>query len=1427
MAITVAEIVAKIRAEGADQVVGEMKKGEAATSSFAQTASKIGQSMVGVGQKMTLGLTLPIAGMAVGFVNAASDLNEATTAASTTYGSAAKDIIGYSLDAATAVGLSREQYLSAATQIGVFGQAAGLTGKDLSSFGNDTIGAAADLASFYNAPVPEALDAIRAGLTGETEPLRRFGIMMSDAAVQQYALENGIWDGTGAMTEQQKVLARQGFIMDNMGAATGDFANTSEGLANQQRILRAELANLSAEMGQALLPIALKVVGGLRTFVDVLSKLSPHAKSVVLVVGAIVAAIGPLLVVFGTLLSAVGSVTAAFGTGGLLAGLTPLLAPIAAIIAAIALLAIAYKTNFLGFADAVNYVAGKVADGFDAIVDKVKYGVALFQAFRQYSNPVTAALQALAYVVGSMDFGPLNFLRDIAVSVFRSAAVAVDKFVERISRSVRQIRSGVKMITNAFKAGGIRGAIDEIFGRGGQFIAAGIGRMIGAVPRLIGDFLRSVSTGFKPLDAVLHSVGAMFQDVGHFITNVAKGEWGKALDDLKDLLGHFGDYLTSVPKLWLAAIQAVPWGSMWDALKTAVSGLAGIIGDAAKALANWTLDVGLPSLGGAILTLASGAWDWIKGQLPGLANLAGSIGSWAIDVAAPAVGGAILTAATSMWEWAKSGVSWLADNIDFAGIGAWAIDTAAPTVGGAILTAFSSMWEWVKSGATWLSDTLSKALDAWNIDVPVPGVLGAIVGAFTGLWDWVKSKVSWLGGGKVDSATVDSFDVSVPTPGVAGTIVGAFASIWDWVKDKVSWLTSFGDCLVPDFDLTVNLPGIIGGIVGAYTSVCDWVKDKVAWITNIGSFDPPSLSIDIPTPAIGGTIVGAFTSMWDAAKSVAPWLVTAVSKSVALTLSIGHTVGGAIVGAFPSMWDAAVSVAKWLVTSLTKAVALSLDVAGTVGGAIVDQFPDMWAAITSVATWLSDTVTRAISLTLDVGSAVVNVAATAISDFEKAIASALGVVKDAAGWTWRHSVGAVVDVVSGGGGDKGDSAAPAPVADPTAALQAAADLEAALARIQTASSGIVTALTSMSAGFVNAEISVQASANQMLTDISTLADSDFPAKATDAGNNFNTNLYTGMLAGQTTAQLVYSQMNADASTFGSDLSSKATTAGNDFNTSLYAGMLAGQNSAKGVFNQIGSDAGAFVANLRGLATAAGQAFNTSLYSGMRAGQDSAKGVFNQIASDAGSFVSNLRALATAAGNAFRDGLQSGFNSAVSAAQSAASSILGALSGLGSAGYSIGYDLGSGINSGISAWTSAIAATAAAAVSNAITAARNAAQAKSPSRKMIALGEDMGEGAVVGLLRMFRPLAGAAGDLAEAGVKGFSGRTFEPIRADLQASTSYTAAPLPVPAHRGGASGSSGGNTYVVMTRSELARFFDAVEVVEVLTTPEEIRAAMG
>jgi hypothetical protein len=150
--------------------------------------------------------------------------------------------------------------MDAAATFATFGKSAGLAGNELVKFSTDLTTLSADLASFYNTSPEQAINAIGAALRGESEPIRAYGVLLNDATLKQEALNMGIYDGTGALSAQQKVLAAQQVILKQTGDAQGDFARTSGGLANQQRILTAQIENTKAMLGEALLPTVLKVV---------------------------------------------------------------------------------------------------------------------------------------------------------------------------------------------------------------------------------------------------------------------------------------------------------------------------------------------------------------------------------------------------------------------------------------------------------------------------------------------------------------------------------------------------------------------------------------------------------------------------------------------------------------------------------------------------------------------------------------------------------------------------------------------------------------------------------------------------------------------------------------------------------------------------------------------------------------------------------------------------------------------------------------------------------------------------------------------------------------------------------------------------------------------------------------------------------------
>jgi hypothetical protein len=239
-----------------------LRDAESRFDSFNRKASKAFGGLLDLTKKVAVGAggLAAAAGLGAGkAIDAASDLGEELSKSGQLFGDVADEVDAFAKTAARQFGQSRTQAIQAANSFAIFGKAAGLAGDDLFGFSTDFVGLASDLASFNNSTPQEAIDAIGAALRGEAEPLRRFGVLLDDATLKSKAMEMGIYDGNGALTARQKILAAEQVIYDQTATAQGDFARTSEGLANQQRILKAELANVVTQIGEKLLPIALEL----------------------------------------------------------------------------------------------------------------------------------------------------------------------------------------------------------------------------------------------------------------------------------------------------------------------------------------------------------------------------------------------------------------------------------------------------------------------------------------------------------------------------------------------------------------------------------------------------------------------------------------------------------------------------------------------------------------------------------------------------------------------------------------------------------------------------------------------------------------------------------------------------------------------------------------------------------------------------------------------------------------------------------------------------------------------------------------------------------------------------------------------------------------------------------------------------------------
>jgi len=189
-------------------------------------------------------------------VDMAADVGESMSKNKVLFGEAADSVTQFAETAATDFGLSKRAALEAAGNFGALTHAMGMSGEQGSDMSITMVKLAADMASFNNASPEETLTALAAGLRGENEPLRRFGVLLDAATTKQKALEMGLIENTkGALDPATKALASYHLILEQSTVQQGDFQRTSDGLANSQRILAAQWEDLQTQLGEALLPL--------------------------------------------------------------------------------------------------------------------------------------------------------------------------------------------------------------------------------------------------------------------------------------------------------------------------------------------------------------------------------------------------------------------------------------------------------------------------------------------------------------------------------------------------------------------------------------------------------------------------------------------------------------------------------------------------------------------------------------------------------------------------------------------------------------------------------------------------------------------------------------------------------------------------------------------------------------------------------------------------------------------------------------------------------------------------------------------------------------------------------------------------------------------------------------------------------------------
>lgn len=450
---------------------------------LASIGVQVGNTLRNVGAAMTVGLTLPILAIGKAAISAASDLEETRNKVGVVFGDMSADVLKWGDDAAKSFGMSKQQALEAAGTFGNLFTSMGLGQEKSADMSRGLVELAADLASFNNLDPSVVLEKLRSGLVGEVEPLRTLGINLTMTAVKAKAMEMGLADANGEVSQAALLQARYALILEQTKNAQGDFARTSDGLANSTRILKAEWKDALATLGENLLPIALDVTKALIKLLEIFNNMPPFVQKAILVLMGLIALAGPLIAFLGTVIGTISSIAGFIGTlsglgislgaiataagtagtalVGFAASALTVILPLLLIIGTIVLVYLAFKNNFMGITTTAKQLWFIIKWGFAQMWEALKSGAAealanLRVAWDSWVEQNKATFMGWATWIQTAWQNVLNFFaraRDYIIQIFqRMNWSQIGRFV------ITGIVNGILMGISALISAGVKAA---------------------------------------------------------------------------------------------------------------------------------------------------------------------------------------------------------------------------------------------------------------------------------------------------------------------------------------------------------------------------------------------------------------------------------------------------------------------------------------------------------------------------------------------------------------------------------------------------------------------------------------------------------------------------------------------------------------------------------------------------------------------------------------------------------------------------------------------------------------------------------------------------------------------------------------------------------------------------------------------------------
>lgn len=780
-------------------------------------------------------------------VELGSNLTEVQNVVDVTFTTMSDKVNEFAKNAMTSAGLSETMAKRYVGTFGAMSKSFGFSEAQAYDMSTALTQLTGDVASFYNISQDEAYTKLKSVFTGETETLKDLGVVLTQNALDQYALANGYGKTTSAMTEQEKVALRLAFVQKQLSAASGDFIRTSDSWANQVRVMQLQLQSLKATVGQGLINLFTPVLRVINILLGKLATLANAFKS------------------FTELITGKKS-SGQTGTSG--AGL-------------VGTDAIADTADQYGnAADNAEKLADATNDTADATKKATKAAKGYLSPLDEINNYSTDKSADSSSKVPGATGGLADQMKDAVQNVDYGKMAEGETVLDKISKSAEKLAKLLKKLWKPFQDAWKKEGKNTI--DAAQIALSGIAKLAKSVGRSLMEVWTN-GTGTTMLTTMLRIAQNVLKTIGNIASGFADA-WNKnnvgtqIIQNIADALVvvmQFIERIAADTATWAANLDFYPLLESISNLTSAFAPILESIGNVLEWIYNnivlpmlkWVIEVGLPTVINLVAKVATfladhqsiveafgaaliGAFAAAK-----IAELASGVIKSASGIATAVKGLIALMTGTGG---IMGGIKAIATAIGTGGIFAIAVG-AAIAIGvllyknwDEICAAATKLKDWVVEKTRELSESATRTLS--NLKEKIANVWNIIKTSTSTTWNAIKKTLSGLWNSLKSTAST-----------VFNAIKTKVVGVWDSVKNKTSQVWENVTTFVSN-----KVEAIKNAIINKFNAARDAVRSAFEGIVDFIKA-PINQAISIVNNAVGmiNNAIGGIESAF----SFGPWTV--------------------------------------------------------------------------------------------------------------------------------------------------------------------------------------------------------------------------------------------------------------------------------------------------------------------------------------------------------------------------------------------------------------------------------------------------------------------------------------------------------------------------------------------------------------------------